>query len=140
MDVQFANQQDLAPVDEPRLHTLCERLMAEHGADAGLSVVFVDNAAMRDLNARFRSEDAVTDVLAFPLDDASDPHDARQLGEEAVDEAARRDGSVASEIALYVAHGLLHLLGYDDHDPAETSRMREAEARALAGVGLDPAP
>jgi probable rRNA maturation factor len=146
MDVQFANQQDLAPIDEARLRTLCQRLMAAHGADAALSIVFVDNAAMRDLNARFRSEDAITDVLAFALDDESDPDEARQLGEvivsveKAVDEATQRGGSIASEIALYVVHGLLHLLGYDDHDPGETCRMREAEARALADAGLDPTP
>ena len=146
MDVQLANQQNLAPLDDARFRTLCERLMAEHGVDAALSVVFVDNAAMQDLNRRFRSEDEVTDVLAFPLDDESDPDEARLLGEvvvsveKAIEEASQRGGPVASEIALYVAHGLLHLLGYDDHDPDETVRMRDAEARALADAGFVPTP
>ncbi|NQT89578.1 rRNA maturation RNase YbeY [bacterium] len=146
MDVQFANQQTLAPIDEGRLRALCERTMAGHGIDADLSVVLGDNALIRDLNARFRSEDEITDVLAFPFDDEPGPDGERLLGEivvsveKAMHEAAERGGAAEAETALYVAHGLLHLLGYDDHDPDDVRRMREAEAHALADAGFAPTP
>jgi len=146
MDVQFANPQTRLPIDEDRLRALCERTLAAHGVEASLSVVLGDNAMIRDLNAQFRDEDEITDVLAFPFDDEPGPEGERLLGEvvvsveKAVDEARERGGNAEAETALYVAHGLLHLLGYDDHDPDDTRRMREAEAVALAGAGYEPTP
>ena len=111
MTIEIANRQRLAPLDRKTLRALCEAVLRQHGADAGVSLCYVDNASIRGLNARFLQRDEVTDVLAFPLDDGS-------------------------EIALYTVHGLLHLLGYDDHTPGETQTMRQAEQDALAAAGL----
>jgi probable rRNA maturation factor len=144
MDIAIADQQDASLLDDAVLRDLCRRLLAQHGVEAGLSVCLVDNEAIRRLNARFRQEDEVTDVLAFPLDDELDPADGAMLGEvvvsveKALDEAEARGIPAASELALYVAHGVLHLLGYDDHEPEDARRMREAEAKALAEAGLEP--
>jgi len=52
--------------------------------------------------------------------------------EKAIAEARRRRIAPEREVALYTAHGVLHLLGYGDHTPAERRRMRRAERRALA--------
>lgn len=57
----------------------------------------------------------------------------------AVDYATRRDGDPYWEMTLYVVHGLLHLMGYDDIEPKERRRMRAAERRqmkALTTLGL----
>jgi probable rRNA maturation factor len=137
MTIDIANQQRLAPIDRRALRALCTRILREHGVEANLSLCFVDNAAIRDLNARFLGRDEGTDVLAFPLDDAPGPEGSRLLGEvvvsveKALTEAARRRIPAESEIALYVAHGVLHLLGYDDHAPGPTAAMRRAERAAL---------
>lgn len=145
MTIDIANQQSLAPLDRATLRALCTHILHQHGGpQARLSLCYVDNTAIRALNARYLGRDEPTDVLAFPLDDADgpEPDDERLLGEivvsveEAIAEARQRDISVDAEIALYTAHGLLHLLGYDDHSPDDTQAMREAERQALAALGL----
>lgn len=141
MTIDIANQQDLATVDEDGIRGLCARVLRQHGVDAGLSIGYVDDAAIRQLNAQYLGRDEPTDVLAFPLDDPGDP-EGPLLGEivvsaeTAVREAAARGLPVNAEIALYTVHGLLHLLGYDDHDPEAATRMRQAERQALEEAGL----
>ncbi|HPD17648.1 MAG TPA: rRNA maturation RNase YbeY [Planctomycetota bacterium] len=142
MTIGIVNRQRLAPLDRRALRALCRRLLIEHEVPADLSLCYVDNAEIRALNARYLGHGHVTDVLAFPLCDPSQPAAVRLLGEvivsveKAIAEAARRRIPVAREIALYTAHGVLHLLGYDDHDPADRRRMRRAERQALAAAGL----
>lgn len=142
MTIAIANRQRLAPLDRKSLRGLCRRLLLEHEVQADLSLSYVDNAEIRALNARYLGRGHVTDVLAFPLLNRAEPAALRVLGEvvvsveKAIAEAERRRIPVAREIALYTAHGVLHLLGYDDHEPAERRRMRRAERQALAAAGL----
>lgn len=142
MTIDIANPQHLAALDTATLRALCAGILRQHGVQADLSLCYVDDAAIRTLNAQYLGRDEVTDVLAFPLDDDTDPDGVNVLGEivvsveKALAEAAARDLPIEREIALYTAHGLLHLLGYDDHQPDDTARMREAEREALARVGL----
>lgn len=141
MTIDIANQQDLATVDEDGIRSLCARVLRHHDVEAGLSIAYVDDAAIRDLNRQYLGRDETTDVLAFPLGDATDP-DGPLLGEIVVsaETAARESGArglpAEAEIALYTVHGLLHLLGYDDHGPEATARMRQAERQALDQAGL----
>jgi len=160
MTVEIANRQRRVPLHRRGLRALCRAILAAHGRQANLSLCYVDDAAIRTLNRQYLGRDETTDVLAFPLDDpaegvprpnsfgragaaASGAHPAKDeslLGEivisaeKAQAEARRRRIPVARELALYTAHGLLHLLGYDDHTPAERRRMRRAERAALAAI------
>ena len=140
MTIDIANPQDLSPIDEDGIRTLCTRLLRQHGQDRGLSLCYVDDATIRGLNVRYLGRDEATDVLAFPLDDATDAEDPL-LGEivvsveTAVREARARGLAVEAEIALYTIHGLLHLLGYDDQGPEDTQAMREAEQHAMTAAG-----
>ena len=144
MTIDIANQQALSPIDEAGLRALCARLLRQHGKATGLSLCYVDDAAIRALNAQYLGRHDTTDVLAFPLADGTDP-DEPLLGEIVVSvetaarEAAARGLPVAAEIALYTIHGLLHLLGYDDHEPDDTARRREAERQAMADAGWQSA-
>jgi probable rRNA maturation factor len=141
MSIDIANEQDLAAVDEDGIRSLCARVLLQHDVDAGLSIAYVDDATIGRLNRQYLGRDETTDVLAFPLDDAAEP-DEPLLGEivvsveTAVRESGARGLSVEAEIALYTVHGLFHLLGYDDHDPQATARMRQAERQALQEAGL----
>ncbi|MBL8768813.1 MAG: rRNA maturation RNase YbeY [Planctomycetes bacterium] len=105
------------------------------------SLVVVGDRRMRRLNREFHATDETTDVLAFPLD--------RLDGDEhAVDgevivcapyarrEARSRGLQFGTELALYAVHGILHLLGEDDHAPAAARRMRVRERAILAKVGV----
>jgi len=136
MTIQIANRQKHAAIDRKALRALCTRLLRRRGRDADLSLAYVGDAEIRDLNERFLDHKGATDVLAFPMDDSPGPD--RLLGEivvsaeTAVAEAARRGIPADAELALYTVHGLLHLLGYDDQAPADRRRMRRAERAALA--------
>lgn len=142
MTIHITDQQSLAPLDRKALRALCRGLLRQHRKEGDLSLCYVDDAAIRRLNAQFLGRDEATDVLSFPLDEGPGPEEDRLLGEivvsveKAVAEAKRRRLPAEAEIALYTAHGLLHLLGYDDHDPRERRRMRRAERKALDQAGL----
>jgi probable rRNA maturation factor len=142
MTIHITNPQRLAPLDRRTLRALSRALLREHSRDADLSLCYVDNAAIRALNAQFLQRDAITDVLAFPLQGGPGPDDDRLLGEiivsveTAAAEATRRRIPVEREIALYTVHGVLHLLGYDDQTPAKRRQMRRKERQALKNAGL----
>lgn len=125
-----------------------------------LSIVLADDAALRDLNRRFRGLDQPTDVLSFggqdfyegrprslrraqPVIEQDGP---RYIGDIAIsmercaEQAARGGHDIDAELALLVAHGALHLLGYDHDTPARKSRMWRAQAAALAALGLVVTP
>jgi probable rRNA maturation factor len=124
--------------------------------DAELSVIFVDEQAMSDLNERFLGGSGPTDVLAFPMDEdaapggrqpdqggrgpgsPSEPGDAPSvLGDVVVcPQVAKRQanggrGSLDDELALLVVHGVLHLLNYDHAEDQETEAMRKRESELL---------
>jgi probable rRNA maturation factor len=71
LEVFVGDEQDAAPVDGARWQRLAEQVLGHEGVrgDAELSVLFVDEEAMAELNKRFMGADGPTDVLAFPLDD-----------------------------------------------------------------------
>lgn len=105
-----------------------------------LSVALVGDATMARLHQQFLNVLGTTDVITFELD-----HDARgrpTAGEvvvcvpEARRQAKRRGHDVADELLLYALHGVLHLSGYDDLEPAAHRRMHRAEDRILTAIGV----
>jgi probable rRNA maturation factor len=106
-----------------------------------LSVYFCADGPMRELHWRFLGDDSATDVLSFPLAGGVSAEQAADgelvvCVDFAVAAAAKYGNTVAAELALYLAHGALHLLGYDDHDRNAARRMRRAEKRVLDALGL----
>ena len=116
-------------------------LKAESVRDGELGVRFVGERRMRAMNREFRGEDAVTDVLAFPLEDDADrvrggggaAAPPRMLGDVVVcvrraERQARGAGlPLAVELAVLLAHGVLHVLGYDHETDARAMAKRQAE-------------
>ncbi len=133
-----------APADPSKLKVLvraiCKRLRV---SQAVVSIGIVDDAQMRRLNAKFLHRRANTDCLSFDLSDETGPKQPRVFdlivnGELAVREAARRGHTAQAELALYVAHSLLHQLGFDDATEAQARRMHRTEDEILqhSGYGL----
>jgi probable rRNA maturation factor len=87
-----------------------------------VSFAIVDNRHIRKLNCQYLEHDYATDVLAFPM---TPPLLGEVIlsAEYAIKEAKSRRISPQEEILRYAAHGLLHLLGYDDHDPGDKKVM-----------------
>jgi probable rRNA maturation factor len=115
-------------------------------AGAGLCVVLADDAVVRDLNRRFRSQDKPTNVLAFPsgAPDGAFPEESVLgdiiLARETCRREAEAQGKpLTDHLAHLVVHGVLHLLGRDHQTEAEAERMEDEERAILDGIGVpDP--
>ncbi len=118
--------------------------------DSVLSVTFVGRDAITDLNREFMSKDGPTDVLSFPIEDASPgkpPHREAdgpplELGdificEDVVESHAEEFGvPFSNELHLMVTHGVLHILGWDHQTEADAEAMERREAEHMATIGL----
>ena len=115
---------------------------AQREAIGSASIAFVDDAAMKVLNRRFRRKNSTTDVLTFPADETyADPDRPRRpLGDIVISlEQARRQAraerhSLATEVRYLILHGVLHALGFD-HE-TDDGEMNALELRVRAKVGL----
>ena len=110
------------------------------GGEADVAILLTDDETVRDLNARFRGKDAPTNVLSFPSGMADGP-----LGDIALAygvcarEAAEQGKPLAHHLSHLVAHGVLHLLGFDHQDEDEAEAMEAQERTVLEGLGVpDP--
>ena len=156
-EVFVADEQAEVEVDIARWSTLAEAVLVAEGirGAAELSVIFVDEPSISELNERFMEHEGPTDVLAFPLDadavwavhdplasgpDRSDPDpdeiplllgDVVVCPTVAARNAPDHAGTLDDEIALLVVHGVLHVLGRDHAEPDEAAEMRARELALL---------
>jgi probable rRNA maturation factor len=139
--VQIAKDFQRIEVRLPKLKKLvrgiCKRFKL---SGATVSIAIVDNAQMRKINARFLNRKSVSDCLSFDLTDDQRPESAKSFelivnGEKAVEQARLRGHSGEAELALYVTHGLLHNLGFDDSTPTQAKEMHATEDEILQQLG-----
>jgi probable rRNA maturation factor len=110
--------------------------------DGDLTIVLSDDTQLRELNRAYLGVDEPTDVLSFPASETDPETGARYLGDILIsvpraDAQARRAGHpLEAEVQLLVAHGVLHLLGYDHAEPDEKSKMWRAQAEILESIDL----
>jgi probable rRNA maturation factor len=150
VDVQVAA--DLSSVPEKsEIQTWLEQVIAQVGTDTDrdveISVKIVDEVEGQELNRRFRQQESATNVLSFPLADAS-------LKDVAIDsplalgdivicepvvarEASEQGKRNADHWAHLLVHGALHLMGYDHETDIEAQEMETLEARILALGGVE---
>jgi probable rRNA maturation factor len=136
--VLIDDRQDDVPVDIAGLSVLAEEtLVGEDAANAELSVSFVTEREIADLNSRYAGEHGPTDVLSFPIGDL-DEDGVRILGDVIVAPAVGARNNTddpAGEIRLLVVHGILHLLGHDHMDDADRAQMWARQER-YSGVAV----
>lgn len=115
-------------------------LIAEGLRSCEVSIGVVDDQAMRAQNKLWLSHDYETDVLSFLLEYREDDQFLSGQLIVSTDTACRVAEDLGiemeDELLLYVAHGTLHLVGYDDHGPEELAAMVSAEKRYLEQVGI----
>ncbi len=127
----------------------CHAVLEQEGFEgsAEVSVRFVDNEQIHELNKQFRNIDRPTDVLSFPLGengkyDVNLDTGAKLLGdivismEKAVEQAKEYNHPLQREISFLTVHSMLHLLGYD-HEQGGIAEvhMREKEETVLTKIG-----
>jgi probable rRNA maturation factor len=162
IDVFAADEQEQRSVDVRRFGDLTKRVLDSLGlkGDVEVSLLFVDEGSMAELNERFLGESGPTDVLAFPIEDdpepsgrspdeggtgpggpAEDPEVPLMLGDVVICPAvAHRNAKVhgvayEAEVELLVVHGLLHLLGMDHEEDDEAELMEKRQSDLLARFG-----
>jgi probable rRNA maturation factor len=140
MDIALRDLQNTIRINPRRLRRLALKVLGREGIrKADLSIVFVTSQKMRALNRRYHRRDYTTDVLAFNLKiDPKKISDKKHIEGEiiistatALRNARLYKTAVDRELALYVVHGILHLLGYDDHRSSDIRRMRRKEQELL---------
>jgi probable rRNA maturation factor len=160
-EVFCANEQSAVDVDIAKWQSLAAAVLKAEGVRGGteLSIFFVDEANMSELNAEHMGEQGPTDVLSFPIDGGEvvevlagpsggtkgpdrSPVDRGDLPlllgdivicpEVAVRQAPDHAGTVDDEFALLVTHGLLHILGWDHATSDERDRMWARERELLS--------
>ena len=132
---------DISPFKIKKMaKAVCDRFARHEPQDTRyeISIAIVDDNEIRDLNRQFLSSKVVTDCLSFDLsDDKKGPKifDLIVNGEMAVRQANQRSHSSEAELALYITHGLLHNLGFDDSAESQARKMHETEDEILQEFG-----
>jgi probable rRNA maturation factor len=113
-----------------------------------ISVRLTGDEEVRALNSQWRGKDKPTNVLSFPMIDATEIQDTKVAGQELLlgdiilahgvcqAEAAEKGVRFEDHAAHLLVHGTLHLLGYDHHDDEEAADMEARETRALNRLGI----
>jgi probable rRNA maturation factor len=130
------------PDAEALVLAAAEATLASEGAvGEGVTLLLTDDETILDLNLRFRQQDKPTNVLSFP----APQNPERFLGDIALaygvcaKEAQEQGKPLANHLQHLVAHGVLHLLGYDHESDAQAEEMEGLERAVLAGLGVpDP--
>ena len=103
-----------------------------------VGIHFLSDRATCALHRQFFSDPSSTDCMSFPIDEKPVCNEFRHLGDVVVCPATALSFAKGNtvvfweELSLYIVHGLLHLLGYDDTTPKKKATMRRHEQRALA--------
>ncbi|MCR2044947.1 rRNA maturation RNase YbeY [Anaerosalibacter massiliensis] len=147
MEVYIDNRQDKLEIDD-ELIELIEKTMSEtlkiedKSLDCEISLSFVDNNEIKNLNREYRNVDSSTDVLSFPMEDDFALNHIPILGdivislEKALSQSKEYGHSFNREMAYLTAHSMLHLLGYDHIEEDDKSIMRNKEKQIMKSLGI----
>lgn len=138
--IEVVNRQRKLKLDCERWQAFAAKALRVLPASAaGVTVAFVSDRVMRELNRRWRGQTGTTDVLSFPADqDEFEKSEGPTLGdvvisvEQAARQAQENGLTLDQEIAQLILHGLLHLCGYDHStDNGEMNRLERRLRRRL---------
>ena len=138
--VQIAKNFKNIDIRLPRLKKLVEVICNRFKlSKATISIAIVDDTQIRKVNKQFLNQDFPTDCLSFNLSgNGTSSVKSFELvvnAEMAVKEANLRGHSSEAELALYITHGLLHNLGFDDSTQGQAKKMHDTEDEILRQLG-----
>ncbi|MDP3014781.1 MAG: rRNA maturation RNase YbeY [Candidatus Subteraquimicrobiales bacterium] len=139
MEVLISNFQDDVPVNLEKLKKFALFVLSSEGISSvcELSIALMNKDKIRELNLKYRGIDLPTDVLSFPCAEELVAEESLVLGDvvispQVVREQAEEFGTTfEEELLLLLAHGVLHLLGYDHEKREESKIMQEKEKNLL---------
>lgn len=137
MNIHIENRQKAAKLDLRRIRRVVRKLKKVlKCSDQEISLLFVDNEQIRQMNRQYLNQDHPTNVISFSIREGDYGHVNPQLlgdivisAERALQDAVAGDLSFDEEIDFLLIHGLLHLLGYNHEgvDENEATKMRDKE-------------
>ena len=139
--VRIAKHHRKTDISAARLRKLIKSVCIRFNISrATVSVAIVDDAEISKLNEKFLNHQGSTDCLSFDLSDSDTEKEFEIVanGELAQREAALRGHSPEAELALYITHGLLHNLGFDDSTGVKAEHMHRTEDEILELLGYGP--
>ncbi|MEG6614828.1 rRNA maturation RNase YbeY [Peptococcaceae bacterium 1198_IL3148] len=151
MPIIVNNMQTNIPVQSAWENTvdqvITKALELHQRVNSEVSVTFVDDQYIHQLNRDYRGVDRPTDVLSFAMDEGEEmpaaPEEVHMLGDVIISlETAQRQAkeyghTFERELAFLAVHGALHLLGYDHQTEEETNVMRSKEESILTELGIN---
>ncbi|EEA84304.1 MULTISPECIES: rRNA maturation RNase YbeY [Peptacetobacter] len=146
----FDDRQDKIDIKDElyeKIEDIVEEVLDYEGYsdDYDISISFVDNKEIHELNKQFRGVDRATDVLSFPMlsDEFEDvEYEEMSLGdivvslERALEQSIEYGHSFEREVCFLVCHSMFHLLGYDHDTDENTREMREKEEAVLTKLNI----
>lgn len=140
MDVQIIQAQTHIHIDEKSIHLLVEDFLAFYHCEFDeVSIQFVTTEEICQLHCQYFNDPSPTDCISFPMDSSED-EGYRMMGdvfvcpETAIKYVKTHGGDVYEETTLYLVHGMLHLLGYDDIEEEDRTEMKAEESVYLSHV------
>ena len=140
--VQFSCDRPDLKLDFDRFKTLIEQICLRFNAEqATISVAIVNDETIKKVNEKFLHTPDTTDVISFDLSDGNQNEKSYELvinAEQALRQAKKLNLSIETELALYITHGMLHNLGFNDANENQSKKMHDMENQILqqAGFGI----
>lgn len=152
LNIVMDDDQNKHPVDDDimaDIRKVIEKSIELEGLDefnCEVSILFVDNERIHEINLKERKKDSPTDVLSFPqyesIKDADELDEDLYLGdvvisvEKAIEQAEDFGHSLKRELCYLTVHSMFHLFGYDHDNDENTSEMRQMEEAVLTTFGI----
>lgn len=132
MDIQIHQAPPQIKISDSAYTTLCKDVASEIGLEANsCAVIFVDDAALKEMHARYLNDPTETDVITFDLGENAVEGEIYISTNRAFAQAKAFSVSAEEEITRLIIHGLLHLKGYDDLTDADRVIMKMEENRLV---------
>ncbi len=133
--VDVVSESALEIPEQIQAQPLLELVYGNEGINsAKIALVFTDDEYLSELKKQFFQVDQLTDVIAFRLNEYSEPEPEGEIYislERARENAGKFNVSFIQEVARLIIHGGLHLIGYDDESPIEKEKMNNKEDEYL---------
>jgi probable rRNA maturation factor len=140
--VSITDQSRHENIDPAPLRKLARYVCRQFGlACAKINIALLDDRQTRTINKQFLGSAKNTDVISFDMSDPGQTHRTFEIvinPDMALRRTRENGHAVQAELALYLTHGLLHQLGFDDTDPRQAKKMHETEDIILRKTGYGP--
>jgi probable rRNA maturation factor len=133
MNILIHNAQKDLPLSAKATRAIVQAVLTHLNAPhSEVSIYFVTTRRICQLHKEFFGDPRTTDCISFPLEGTTDLGEVFVCPKTAIDYAALKKKEPFEETTLYIIHGLLHCLGYDDLEPNARRTMRKKEKSCMA--------